>query len=249
MCLVGHLRERLVVAERAELVERAATPFGVVLPHALHGLQVRGDGLVPVDQGGGAVVRPPEVHDVGGERARGILDAHQRRFRADQHGHRGGALGRFAGTGQVVLRDVARDHEDLLRAVPVDEADGELQARRRAVAGLFQLDHPGGRGQSQQRMDVDSGRLRLVDGRLRREDDRPDPVGAVPGHDRGGRGGGHGHDVLVGGGHAHRPLADTRVVLGDVGAVLGRQCLVRQNVLCRRDREVVNSDGQVRGHR
>lgn len=78
--LVRHLGKRLVVAERGELVERTPALLLVILPAALDCLEVRGDGFLSVHQGNIAVVGSPEVHDIGGEDARGFLDAHQRRI-------------------------------------------------------------------------------------------------------------------------------------------------------------------------
>ncbi len=203
----------------------------------------------PSTQGRVAVVGPPEVHDVGGLQTGRVLDADQGRVGADQHGHRGRALGGLAGTAQLVPGGVGGDHQDLLGRVPVDQADGELQGRGPGVAGLFELDDPGRRGQAEQRMDIDAGRLGLVDAGLGGEDDGPDPVAAVPGDDRGGGGGGHGDHVLVGGGHAHRGLPDALVVLGHVGAGAGGEGRVGQDVFGRREGEVVDSDREFTGHR
>jgi hypothetical protein len=126
----------------------------------------------------------------------------------DEHGDGAGALGGFAGAGEVVAGDVGGEHEGFGVGAGGDHGGGHAEGRGGAVAGSLDFDAAAGGGQLQEALAEAGGGLGLVHAGFRGENQQFDVVASGLVEKGQGGIGGEGDDVLVGGDDGHAFLAD-----------------------------------------
>ncbi len=203
--------------------EAAAGGGLVVVPGVDEGGEVHLGGILAVDEGFFAVVGAPEVHDVLGVEAGFGIEGEDARVGGDEHGDGAGALGGFAGGGEVVAGDVGGEDEGLGVGAGGDHGGGHAEAGGGAVAGFLGLEAAAVRGQAEEPV-AEAGRgLGLVDAGFGGEEQKFDVVAAGLFDDGEGGVGGEGDDVLVRGHDGHAFLADADDELVGIGAALLRE--------------------------
>ncbi len=180
----------------------------IIFPCVDEGGEVHAGGILAVHECFGAVVGSPEVHDVFAVESGFGVEGHDARAGGDEHGDAAGALGGFAGAGEVVAGDVCGEDEGFGVGAGGDHGGGHAQGSGCAVAGFLGFEAAAVGGQVEQFVAEQGGGFGLVYAGFGGEEHQFDVFASGFFEEGEGGVGGDGDDVLVRGHHGHSFLTD-----------------------------------------